>query len=83
MSRRNKGLFWIATIALCMMTACSSGKGKTNTPTIGNAGQENNTEIAQVQQGYETVVKSVELAKIEGNIGVQNKSGNDDGPQLT
>ena len=78
MSRRNKGLFWIATIALCLMTACSSGKGKTNTQTTGNAGQEsNNTEITQVQQGYETVAKSVELAKIEGSIGVQNKSGND------
>ena len=60
------------------MTACSSGKGKTNTQTTGNAGQEsNNTEITQVQQGYETVAKSVELAKIEGSIGVQNKSGND------
>ena len=79
MSRRNKGLFWIATIALCLMTACSAGKGKaTNTPNTGNAGQEtNNTEVAQVKQGYETVVKSVELAKMEGKIGVQNKSGND------
>ena len=78
MSRRNKGLFWIATIALCLMTACSSGKGKTNTQTTGNAGQEsNNAEITQVQQGYETVAKSVELAKIEGSIGVQSKSGND------
>ena len=79
MSRRNKGLFWIATIALCLMTACSAGKGKaTNTPNTGNAGQgTNNTEVAQVKQGYETVVKSVELAKIEGSIGVQSKSGND------
>lgn len=73
MSKR-LGKILLATLALCMMTACSSGKGKeTETSGDGGAAQES---VVSAQKGYETTAISVELSKTEGEVGVSNKSGN-------
>ncbi|MBO4515000.1 MAG: FecR domain-containing protein, partial [Lachnospiraceae bacterium] len=73
MSKR-VGKILLATMALCLMTACSSGKeGQTEASGDAGASQEG---IVTVQKGYETTAISVELSKTEGDVGVANKSGN-------
>ncbi len=68
------GKILLATMALCLMTACSSGKeGQTEASGDAGASQEG---IVSAQKGYETTAISVELSKTEGDVGVANKSGN-------
>ncbi|MCR5459118.1 MAG: FecR family protein [Acetatifactor sp.] len=71
---KNWGKILLASMVLCVLTACSSGKGGKTEPT----GDETQAQegVVSAQKGYETTAISVELSKTEGDVGVSNKSGN-------
>ena len=79
MSRKKSGMLRFAVMALCLMTACSSGKDGKEAQTGSNPAGVTNTTTSDgtevVSQGFETNMISVELSKTEGDVSVFNKSG--------
>ncbi|MBO4749696.1 MAG: FecR domain-containing protein [Lachnospiraceae bacterium] len=71
MRRSKVGLITLLLFALCLVAACSSKSGK-----AGKEGASQNGDVIAVSQGYETTAINVKLSKTEGEVDVEDKSGN-------